>query len=483
MKRWTLYLAGATALVAGLVACPQFAPDDVCGYPGFCGDSSVDGSKDSGTDGPATCPSGNEPKDDPSCVSDALGIFVAPSANGGSDANPGTKESPVASLKTALQKAASGSKGFIFVCEGSYTESVDIAQTVSVFGGFKCADWSYTGALAKFTATKSDYVLHLDAANNVTIADVELDAIDAPINTGASSISAFVAASQNVKLERLTAKAGKGSDGPDGALANYSLPDAGALKGNDAPGIDGGAPKIVPCPGGDSTTGGGGGYGNGQDGMDGTPGPSNKGTLSACSGSNTGGGNGVTGAAGKDAPATTSLGTLTASGWAPATGASGDHGAAGQGGGGGAGYSNGGGGGGGAGGCGGAPGGGGIGGGGSVALLAFGSTVTVTSSVFVASDAGRGGSGVAGQPGASSGGAHGNGSGVGCSGGNGGGGGAGGGGAGGAGGVSIGVLSKGGSVSVDGSTTITVAPQGGAKGSGASANDGIDGVAQAQLAL
>src|SRR5438445_2640651 len=141
MQRWTLWLAATAALVSGLVACPQFAPDDVCGYPGFCdGSIGADGG-DSGKDGGATCPSGKEPKDDPSCVTDALGIFVAPSP-AGNDANAGTKAAPVATLKTALQKVAS--KSFIFVCEGTYTESVDIKQSAAIFGGFKCTDWSYS---------------------------------------------------------------------------------------------------------------------------------------------------------------------------------------------------------------------------------------------------------------------------------------------------------------------------------------------------
>src|SRR3954465_11301007 len=152
MKRWLLLLP------AMLFGCPQFAPDGVGGCPGFC-DGSVD-SGDSGKDGGAECPSGKEPKDDPSCVSDALGIFVAPSPTG-NDSNAGTKSAPVATLKTALQKV--GAKSFIFVCEGSYTESVDIKQSTAVFGGFKCSDWSYSATtLPKFTGTKPDYVFHLD---------------------------------------------------------------------------------------------------------------------------------------------------------------------------------------------------------------------------------------------------------------------------------------------------------------------------------
>ncbi len=121
MKRWLLLLP------AVLFGCPNFAPDDVCGYPGFCDGSVNTDAGDSGKDGGATCPSGKEPKDDPTCVTEALGIFVAPTPTG-NDSNAGTKAAPVATLNAALQKV--GSKAFIFVCEGNYSESVDIQQTV-----------------------------------------------------------------------------------------------------------------------------------------------------------------------------------------------------------------------------------------------------------------------------------------------------------------------------------------------------------------
>ena len=493
MKRWTLWLAGAAALVAGLVACPQFAPDDVCGYPGFCGDSSTnpDGGTDAHPDAPATCPSGNEPKDDPTCVSDALGIFVSPT---GSDGNPGTKESPVATLKTALTKAAG--KGFIFVCAGSYSESVDIAQSISIFGGFSCNDWTYSAsAQPKFTGTKPDYVFHLNGANQTVIGDIELDAMDAPANTGQSSIGAFVASSQGVTLERMTIHAGKGADGVDGMLTplNAQWPDAGALKGHDAPGADGGTENAVNCPGGSGTTTGGkggnaDGFTDGQNGL-----PAIGGGDGGLGGTQTiacqGGTDGKNGLAGDAGVAPTSLGDLTGTGWAALGGTAGAVGGPGQGGGGGGGRDNGstqgGGGGGGAGACGGAGGGGGGGGGASIAIASVDSSLSVKASTLACSNAGNAGSGASGEAGQLPGGT----GGVAqlfpvCSGGNGGNGGSGGGGAGGAGGVSVGVLSKGGSVNVDSATqTNTTVGTKGNKGTGAAGNDGIDGVAQATLAL
>ncbi len=486
MKRWTLWLAGAAALVVGLVACPQFAPDDVCGYPGFCADSSSgDGGGDAG-DASVTCPSGKEPKDDPTCVSDTLGIFVAPTPTG-NDSNAGTKASPVATLTTALQKAKTATKSFIFVCEGNYTESVDITQSAAIYGGFKCADWSYSGTLPKFTATKSDYVVHLDGANNTTIADLELDAIGAPANTGKSSVGVF-ATNSSVSAKRISINAAAGANGVDGILTQFSYPTQATLNGNSADGGTGGAENAYSgCSSGGTTIGGKGGD-NGFSGDAGMPtyGDGGLGGIvgQPCNGTGTGG-DGLSGPPGSAGVGATSAGSLDQVGWHASPGTDGKAGSVGQGGGGGQGVSGGAGGGGGAGACGGAGGGGGGGGGGSIGIVAFDSSISFNASNVRATDGGNGGNGVAGQNGQSPGGAHGNSAGLGCSGGNGGNGGNGGGGAGGAGGVSVGVLSKGGTITIDSATqsNITVAPKGGNKGTGAAGNDGIDGLAQATLAL
>jgi hypothetical protein len=486
MKRWLLFLP------AMLFGCPQFAPDDVCGYPGFC-DGGTD-SGDSGKDASATCPSGKEPKDDPSCVSETLGIFVAPAPTG-NDSNAGTKTAPVATLKTALAKV--GSKSFIFVCEGSYSESVDIKQSAAIFGGFKCADWSYSPTtLPKFTATKPDYVFHLDGANDTVIGDLELDAMDGAANTGQSSVGTFVANSQNATFERMVIHAAKGADGQDGTLQSLSAqwPDAGEFIGANAVAHDGGAPTPNNnCPGGaGSSVGGNGGNSDGFiNGANGTPslGGGDGGLGGDLNNGCQNGGDGKKGLAGDAGVGASSVGALSVTGWLPTNGGAGATGGVGQGGGGGGGRDNGsaqgGGGGGGAGACGGGGGGGGNGGGGSIAIASFNSTISVKASVIVCATAGKGGNGIAGETGQTPGGLGGNQQNPGCPGGTGGAGGSGGGGGGGAGGVSIGILSKGGSVTVDTATqsSITVANQGGSKGTGASNNDGLDGVAGATLVL
>ena len=112
-------------------------------------DASADGSGADGGDGssgdaapdaPPGCDLGKEPKDSAPCVADSVGVFVSPM---GDDMNAGTKASPVKTIGKALGIA--GGKPRVYVCEGTYGESVDLTKAVSIYGGFKCSDWSYSG--------------------------------------------------------------------------------------------------------------------------------------------------------------------------------------------------------------------------------------------------------------------------------------------------------------------------------------------------
>ncbi len=79
-----------------------------------------------------------EPKDAPKCVSDDVGVFVDST---GSDDNPGTKSSPVKSLAVGIAKL--GARGRVYICEGTYAESVKLTSGVSLYGGFACGQWTY----------------------------------------------------------------------------------------------------------------------------------------------------------------------------------------------------------------------------------------------------------------------------------------------------------------------------------------------------
>ena len=481
MRRLAWWLGGG-ALAVGVIACPDFAPDSVCGYPGFCGDGSI--GNDTGIDAPPGCDITKDPKDSPLCVDDTVGIFV--DAAGGVDTNPGTKASPMKTLGAALGKTNPQQRR-LYVCAGTYPEDLSLDAThdgVSIYGGWKCQAWTYDAASQPLIGKTNLSAKLSGLTQSVAIEDVHVKAANGA-NPGDSSLAVLVANCANVTFTRVKLEAGIGQTGAPGTLTDYTSPTQTQLNGSTATGIDGGSPVSVGCPAGDTTVGGGGGYGNGQDGHDGTPGPSNKGTLAACSGSNIGGGKGVNGDGGADAPALAALGALTTAGWQPQAGGGGTHGDVGQGGGGGAGYSSSGGGGGGAGGCGGAGGVGGGGGGGSVSLATLSSAVSLTASTLIATTAGDGGSGAAGQAGQAPGGFYGGGLPPGCIGGNGGAGGSGGAGGGGAGGISVGVLYKGAQPMLDSTTTsqVSVAAKAGARGTGGNAgvNDGIAGQAVAVL--
>ena len=63
------------------------------------------------------------PHDDPCVIDDAYGVFVAPVANGGSDATGnGTRAAPYATLGKAL--AGLHGKSRVYVCDASYAERV-----------------------------------------------------------------------------------------------------------------------------------------------------------------------------------------------------------------------------------------------------------------------------------------------------------------------------------------------------------------------
>ena len=479
----TLPACVAFALVVdGLALCIGGCTSNACENNLTCPpDGSVDGQSG---DAPANCDVAKDPKDAPTCVVDGFGIFV--DATNGKDSNTGTKEAPVQTMAHALDTAKSQNVTRVYVCEGTYAEDLvlDTAHDgISLYGGWKCSDWSYSGT--RPVVGKSQLAAKLDSlSKTIAIQDLEFDAIDGD-TTNLSSVAMAVRSSSNVALARVKLAAAKGHSGAAGTLTNFSFPAQAALNGDNADAGTGGAANAVVCPAGDTTTGGKGGD-NGNQGSPGLPALDGGagGMLAACN-SGGGGGDGASPGSAKDGAGAKTVGTFVSGVWTPEKGLGGGNGGCGQGGGGGLGFGNGGGGGGGAGGCGGAGGGGGTGGGASVALAIDSSAVALTNSVIVTSTAGNGGAGVAGQPGETTVGNGGLPTGGGCMGGKGGIGGAGGAGGGGAGGVSAGVLWKGTSApTIDSATqsSITTGTKGN-KGAGGSSgtNDGIDGVAQAVL--
>ena len=450
---------------------------------------------------PPGCDTPNEPLKNPEkCLVDAFGAFVSPT---GDDGNDGSKAKP---FKT-LGKALSGAKSRIAVCEGTYTESLDIQRDVEIYGGIACS----FSAAGKPGSIESGNSIGLSVSRGtVLLTSLNVTSVNAG-DPGESSIGIVAASGTSLKIIGGTIVAGTGAEGSAGTPgANYNAGLANSdptVKGKDASGNSPGGTLAcaalcteVPSV---AVEGGSGGVGSAPGGG---PGADGKTTIAIPVGMRGKGGaydnlNGVCGAgfpgnigdpANGGAGATTP-GTIEANKWTSSRGAPGQTARPGQGGGGGSGGASatvGGGGGGGCGGCGGGKGQGGQSGGSSFAVLSLGATVTLENVTLTAAAGGKGGDGGAGQAG-QTGGARGEGvgAGTGCPGGAGGQGGQGGGGGGGAGGHSAAVAYNGAKPTLKSITpqvAATAANGGGPGATGAAstpATAGAPGKTAADLAL
>ncbi len=470
------FFAGAFTVVAlGFAACDEKTCDDTLS----CGATTTDG-------GPGPSCKAGGPKEDPACVTDAFGLFVAPT---GSDDAAGTKAAPVKTIGAALKKR--GGKTALFVCEGRYAEQVTLGageQGISIYGGLACDTWAYTGGKPDIGGAAG---LRADGITKATtLMDLRFRAADAA-NPGESSIAATLVSSGGLVFQRVAFTAGAGKKGADGAPGVTATADK-ALGGESAVGVTAPLAKTCTCTEagqalGVSTGGGGGGPLNGS-GAAGMPNISPSEPAGSTGAGGIGGGDctgglgkrGSAGPSGGDGKPASAVGSLKDDGWTPGNGQPGIAGQIGQGGGGGAARDGAGGGGG----CGGCPGGfgtGGAGGGASAALLATGSGSTFFDCEFSSSAGAAGSDGRGGAAGAAGGGGGGGGTAgsfLGCAGGDGGKGGDGGAGAGGAGGISVGVLYKGPKPTLTNPTFTLGAAGLGGKGGKPGVNDGPPGVSK-----
>ncbi|MGC4065776.1 MAG: hypothetical protein QM784_14220 [Polyangiaceae bacterium] len=503
------------------------------------GGSSHSGGSTTSTVTTATTCSGL-PKDACS-IDETFGVFVSPLGN---DASAGTETAPVASLRKALEMAATprnGKKRSVFVCasagEFKLTETLLIDASVdgvSLYGGFDCSDetsWILpaTPTPSRIASASPVAVKLLRIGSEIHVENLSITAADADASTapGSSSIAMLIAESPNVQLAKVDLIAGKGATGKAGT----SYADLAPMVGTS--GVDGlkacltgvGAPQTqIQCEGAPApSVGGRGGDGatltsttadkpgfNGENGLVAPdPNPDGKGAggfgevTEMCKA----GTDGIAGANGASAEGGKGTGDLTQDGYVGVDGKPGNAGKPGQGGGGGGGAKapkacttaastttpthGASGGSGGTGGCGGKGGGAGQGGGASFALAIVNSGVSLKDCHLTANRAGNGGMGGPAQGGGAGGlggrGADGYGSSSlpSCDGGKGGRGGAGSPGGGGAGGPSAAIAWVGTAATVSSSVLkfSSEAAAGGTDGSGSTVAAGSQGNTAEQLQL
>ena len=154
---------------------------------------------------PAGCDINAEPKDSPLCVADDVGVFV--DGRSGNDSNPGTKAKPYATIGAALKGV--GIKPRVYVCgavtAGSgaipYDEDVRIGPYfASLYGGFVCADWSYSAAARPNVGHANIALAIASVTKPIVIADLQFLA-KTPVNAGDNSIAASVYQSPTVTFE------------------------------------------------------------------------------------------------------------------------------------------------------------------------------------------------------------------------------------------------------------------------------------------
>jgi hypothetical protein len=414
-------------------------------------------------------------------------VFVSPA---GDNANPGTRQAPVASIRKAVSLADSGAT--VRVAGGTYAEVVEAKSHVYIAGGYDPVSWN------RDTAAHRTAIVNLSGAVVAQgVKDVQLDGLFLSNDSAAIRAVVSLEASTGFVIRGSTIVSGRGGDAT--AVPDFipAIADKGA---------DGGEGKAADfCP--PSKTGGAGGSGGaGGDGGGGGTGGAVTGFAGSAgkgSGAGAGGAGGAVasagsagkpasrdGAAGSDGAPDVTFGKYSIPyGYVPGKGMIGDQGENGPGGGGGGGgggpvispMCGGGGGGGGEGGQGGAGGSGGFSGGASIGIaLQAGSELLLESSVVITAGGGRGADGGRGQYGGRGGsrGAGGYGdnlTGRGGDGGAGGNGGDGGWGGAGSGGPSIGVMVSGGGSYTASAVTYRVGP-GGAPGAGhTAASSGVKG--------
>lgn len=434
-------------------------------------------------------------------------VFVA---TYGSDDNPGTKALPKATVAAAISTAAAEGKGWVLVGESFYDGGFELADGVSVAGGYGFG-WKRDGR-AKTTFRQAVPVISGQSiVSDTTLIGFEV--VGGTAEPGQTSVAVRLVQSPGVRLVDLRVLAGKGGDGARGAAGtpggsgnagaaggnapkdsnsigfciNQDNPPTAGNGGEPACGDDAGRGAKGGAPGFDTRSGSKGS--NGSDGAVGGAG----GSTGAPGLEGDDGGSGSTGTPGVGG---TSAGMFVDGAWVGEAGTPGQVGTAGGGGagGGGGGGGEGGtlacsswggaGGGGGSGGCGGGGGGGGQAGGASVAIMLLESDVEIVGCTIIGGLGGRGGDGGEGADGGMGGpgGAGGDleeNSGRGGKGGSGGRGGRGGQGGGGAGGASIALYSDTSLSRVPVDTMITQGEGGLGGAAGGAAGRGADGIAEA----
>lgn len=160
-------------------------------------------------------------------LTDQLGIFVAPT---GLDSADGTHARPLATIQAGIDKAKAVGKR-VYVCVGTYTQAIELADSISIIGGLDCTggEWHTGTGVSRIEAPTSPAV----RAKNITTA-TRLEGLDvhAPNATAASgsSIGLFADHATALVVARTKIVAGNAMKGDDGVVG-ATLHNAATING------------------------------------------------------------------------------------------------------------------------------------------------------------------------------------------------------------------------------------------------------------
>lgn len=191
-------------------------------------------------------------------------VVVYVDAAGGNDGNAGTGDAPMATIEAGIARAGvQAASASVFVAAGVYQESLELADGVSLRGGFDAtAGWARDPAAHVTEVRGQGVVVAARDVNRDTWLDgLTITGADATAS-GQSSIAVQAARSSGLRMRGVLLRPGNGDDGERGepvdAPTLSGAPGPGDAGGNSGAGDDG-QPGSTGTDGAGGAGGGGGG--------------------------------------------------------------------------------------------------------------------------------------------------------------------------------------------------------------------------------
>lgn len=157
-------------------------------------------------------------------VTEQFGVFVAPSGAAG---NPGSRSAPLATIAEGIDQAVATKKGRVFVCEGTYAESLELANGVSIVGGLDCSTptWKLTDKRSTLQSPTTPAIRAANITTATRLDNLDVVAPSATVPSG-SSVGLLAIDSNALTFAKGSIRAGdgmKGDDGVEGAQLAHVL--------------------------------------------------------------------------------------------------------------------------------------------------------------------------------------------------------------------------------------------------------------------